>query len=95
MSHLKHYQINPVVSCGEEADGAILFHPETDNTAAINDTGLTLWLFLQTPRTIADMIAFLTDQFQDVSTTQATADVTRFIETLAPDFLFETDTEKS
>lgn len=87
------FQINPVVSCGEETDGAVLFNPDTDNTAAINLSGLMLWHFLQTPRTISEMCSYLANQYPDIPTSQTMADVTGFIETLKPDFLLETDNQ--
>ena len=85
------YMANPNVSCGDEQDGAVLFNPDADDTAVVNLTGRALWALLETPRTIDEMAAYLAETYQDVSTKQATEDVTQFVQSLAPDFLLEMD----
>jgi len=85
----KRYQANPVVSCGIEEDGAVLYNPDTDKTSVVNLTGLELWLFLSTSRTADEIIAYLVGNYRDVSIEQASADTKLFIESLAPDFLLE------
>jgi hypothetical protein len=89
MSESKHYQANPVVSCGEEEDGAVLFNPDTDDTAILNFSGQMIWKFLEQPRTVEEMIDFLAKEYPDVSIEQATEDVNQFVEALKPDFLIE------
>lgn len=82
---------NPVVSCGEEEDGAVLYNPDTDSTSLVNLTGRTLWHFLESPRSEKEIVAYLLRTFRDVSPDQAAEDTRIFIETLGPDFLLETD----
>lgn len=93
MNQEKRYQANPVVSCGDEADGAVLFNPDTDDSSIVNLTGRTLWDFLQKPRTRAEVANHLMRTFRDVSLETATRDTGRFLETLVPDFVLELDAE--
>jgi hypothetical protein len=89
MNSLTRYMANPAVSCGDEQDGAVLFDPDTNDTAIINLTGRALWAFLETPRTIDEMAAHLVETYKDVSAEQAAKDASQFVESLAPDFLLE------
>lgn len=91
MSDFTRYKANPVVSCGEEKDGAVLFNPDTNETAVVNVSGRMLWHFLMRPRTIEDMSFYLKEKFEDVSLEQASEDVNRFIQDLLSDFLVEMD----
>jgi len=89
MSQNKRYQANPVVSCGDEVDGAVLYNPDSDNTTIVNLTGRDLWSFLQTPQTPDEIVAHLVGKYRGVTVEQASEDVELFIETLMPDFLQE------
>jgi hypothetical protein len=90
MSGSKRYQANPVVSCGDEEDGAVLYNPDTNDTTIINLSGRALWDFLAgTPRTVAELAAHLVETYRDVSVEQAAEDATQFIASLTPDFLLE------
>lgn len=89
MNHDTRYQANPVVSCGNEEDGAVLYNPDTDNTSVVNLSGRELWIFLRIPRTTDEIVAYLVQTYRNVSIDQATTDVALFIETLSPDFLQE------
>ena len=91
MSESKRYQVNPVVSCGDEEDGAVLFNPDTDDTAIVNLTGRALWAFLETPRTVDEMAAHLVQTYRDVQAEQAAQDADQFVQSLRPDFLLEVD----
>ncbi len=91
MSKLKYYQANSDVSCGEEWDGAILFNPDTDDTAVINTTGLILWQFLEIPHTVDEMVEFLNEKYEDMSTERGAEDVRKFVDDLLPDFMKEED----
>ena len=83
------YQANPDVSCGEEVDGAVLYNPDTDGTVILNPAGRALWAFMAAPRTVEQMAALLAATYRDVTSAQATEDVTRFVRSLTPDFLRE------
>ena len=91
MSLEKRYQANPVVSRADEPDGAVLYNPDTDLASVVNLTGRQLWLFLETPRTVAEMVDFFFEQFSGVTAGRAAEDVERFIAALAPDFLLEVE----
>ena len=83
------YQAQPVVSCGDEEDGAVLYNPDADETAVVNLSGRDLWAFLETPRTVDEMAAYLVSSYSDVTLEQASEDATAFVESLLPDFLLE------
>jgi len=84
---------NPIVSCRIEGDGgALLFNPDIDDTLLINPTGLSVWTFLVQPRTIDDIISYLTTLFSGTLDRSAVKqDVEAFIRELAPNFIFEVD----
>jgi hypothetical protein len=85
------YTTNPVVSCGDEKDGAVLFNPDANDTAIVNRTGRALWAFLETPRTVGELANRLVEMYKDVPTEQAMEDAAQFIESLTPDFILEID----
>jgi hypothetical protein len=87
------YMANPAVSCGDEQDGAVLFNPDTDDTTIINLTGRALWAYLESPRSVDELAAHLAETYRDVDAKQATEDATRFVQSLAPDFLLEMNDE--
>ncbi|MFC2023192.1 PqqD family peptide modification chaperone [Chloroflexota bacterium] len=92
MSTPERYKTNPMVSCGEEDDGAVLFNPDTDDTALVNLTGRTLWAFLEdTPRSLDEMAAHLVETYKGVSAGQATEDSAQFVQALMPDYVTEID----
>lgn len=91
MNQRMRYQANPVVSCGAEEDGAVLYNPDTDDTSLVNLTGQELWFFLQTARSEREVVDHLVRNYRDVSVEQATEDTKLFIESLVPDFLLEID----
>ena len=93
MSQNKHYQVNPVVSFGDEEDGAVLYNPDTDQTSIVNVSGRELWTFLATPHTEREIVEHLIQEYSNVTMDQAAADVKQFIETLLPDFLQQIDNE--
>ncbi len=89
MSTKTAYQTNPVVSCGNEEDGAILFNPDTNISSIINLTGVELWTFLEKPHTINEIADHIVQTYQNVTVEQATEDAESFIEALGPDFLLK------
>jgi hypothetical protein len=94
MKKEKRYQINPIVSCGDEEDGAILYNPDIDISSMINLSGRDLWSFLETPHTLAEVAGYLSQSYNNVTVDQAAKDAALFIKTLAPDFLIETANEE-
>lgn len=89
MDETKKYQANPVVSCGEEVDGFVLFNPDTDDMVVINFSGRELWDWIATPRSLADMASFLVQTYEGVTPEQAAVDVQDFVNSLLGDFVLE------
>ena len=87
MNREKQYQANPVVSCADEEEGGLLFNADTGDSSVVNLSGRDLYLFLGTPRTAAELAAYLLKRYRGVTPEEASRDVKRFIETLTPDFL--------
>ena len=85
------YQANPVVSCGVEVDGAVLYDPDADDTAMVNLSGRALWAYLETPHTLDEMADFLVQSYRDVTVEQAAEDAAEFVQALVSGFLLEAD----
>jgi hypothetical protein len=81
------YQAHPVVSCGDEEDGAVLYNPDLDDAAVVNLPGRALWAYLETPRTVDEMATYLASTYRDVTVERAAEDAAAFVEALAPGFL--------
>lgn len=55
---------NPDVSCRIENDEyALLYNPDTDNTAIIDRSGLLIWNYIEESRSISDIMAYMTTCF--------------------------------
>lgn len=89
MNRLKRYVANPDVSWHDEDAGALLFNPDTDDTTIVNLTGRALWAFLEKPRTLEEMAAYLVQTFRGVQAEEAAQDANRFVQSLMPDFILE------
>lgn len=89
MDETKRYMANPVVSCGDEQEGSILFNPDTDDMVVINPTGRAIWELIDTPHTAEQIVAHLVERYQNVSAEQAAEDVQSFLENLLGDFVLE------
>jgi len=88
----RRYVANPLVSCGDEgADGALLFNPDTDDSAIINPTGRAIWGLIATPHTVDEIADHLVTTFRGVSTEQAAQDALQFIQALTPGLVLEVD----
>jgi hypothetical protein len=83
------YRADPVVSCGDEEDGAVLYNPDEDDTAMVNLSGRALWGYLETPRTVGEMAAYLVQTYRGVTLEQALEDAEAFVRALVPGFLLE------
>lgn len=92
MTEPRRYQVDPVVSCRDEgAEGAILFNPDTDDTAALNPTGRVLWGLLAEPRTVAELAEYLAATYDGVTAEQAAKDVAAFLAALDGGFVTVVD----
>lgn len=88
MTEPKRYLINPVVSCRDEGDEALLFNPDLDDVALINPTGRMIWDILATPYTVGEIASQLAERTNASAETIA-PDVEQFLQTLLPDFILE------
>lgn len=89
MTGATRYQANPVVSCGDEEDGSVLYNPDTNDTTVVNLSGRGLWAFLETPRTVDEMAAYLVQIYRDINAEQAAEDAAQFVQSLLPNFVLE------
>jgi hypothetical protein len=82
---------NPVVSCRVEGkDGAILFNPDTDSTLLIDPAGIVVWNFISQPRTIDEIVEYITDSYSDSPDPAAVRkDIETFVRDLASGYLSE------
>jgi hypothetical protein len=82
---------NPVVSCRTEGDdGALLFNPDNDSALLINPTGILVWNFIGQPRTIDEIVEYITTLFSNnLDHAAIRKDVEAFVTDLAPDFISE------
>ncbi|MEZ0579737.1 PqqD family peptide modification chaperone [Nocardioides sp. MH1] len=48
----------------------------------LNDVGQRIWDLLESPRTVADLVAVLVEEY-DVSETECVSDVSRYVDALA------------
>ncbi len=82
---------NPVVSCRIEGDdGALLFNPDTDTPLLINPTGIIVWNFINQPRTVEEIVEYITKSFSNnPDRASVRKDIELFVTDLAPDFISE------
>ena len=83
----QRYVANPAVSCECGEDGTMLVNPTTGGSVMVNSTGLTLWDFLETPRTVDELAAHLVENYRGISPEQAEQDAAAFVRSLWPDCL--------
>lgn len=82
MDEGQRYRANPDVVCCPEAEGAILFHPDSEDSVAINAVGYRIWQALARPHTLSEIVASLAAVWQEVPADQVAADVRAFLEVL-------------
>lgn len=75
------YIRNPdVVLREEEADGGLLFNPDTNQIRVVNATGLLIWKLCDGERDLTDISKALEEAFEGVDPDQARKDVLAYIE---------------
>lgn len=78
------YIRNPdVILREEDADGALLFNPDTNAIKVINDTGLAVWRRCDGRHTLADLVAALDEEFEAVPLDTAPGEVQEFLDILS------------
>jgi hypothetical protein len=77
------YVQNPDVILREESDsGALLFNPDTGQVILLNETALFIWGLCDGTRTLADIMAEVAENFDDVPEAQLNSDLMSFVEGL-------------
>jgi hypothetical protein len=90
MANEIRYQSNPDVSFRDEGDeGAVLYNPDLDLSTIMNTTGGLIWGFIEKPRTLDEIAAFLVETFSGVSLENARTDAENFINMLGENFINE------
>jgi hypothetical protein len=78
---MEGYIRNPdVVLREEEADGGLLFNPDTNQIRVVNATGLLIWKLCDGKHDLADMSRSLDEAFEGATADQAMKDVQAYIE---------------
>ncbi len=90
MNNQVKYKANPVVSFKDEGDeGAVLYNPDTDKCVILNTVGATIWLYLEKPKTIEEIIAMIESRFSGVDAVKVQEDIEKFISNFEEDFIDE------
>ncbi len=83
MSASARYLAKPNVSCRiEDAEGAILYDPDTDAVRVVNAVGIELWQTLSESRTCDELVAHLRQVCDGVTDGEVEADVKNFLSLL-------------
>jgi len=81
ISSKKNYIRNPdVVLREEEADGGLLFNPDTNQIRVVNATGLLIWKLCDGEHDLAAMSRALDKAFEGATSDQTLKDVQAYIE---------------
>ncbi len=84
------YQSNPDVSFrDEDHEGAVLYNPDMDLSTIMNVTGGLIWVFIEKPRTLDEIAAFLVESFSGIDFESAKNDAENFIKMLGVNFINE------
>ena len=75
-----HYIQNPDANLREEdADGALLYNPDTNGVQLLNSTGLYVWKLCKESHTVDEIIASFKAEFDGVPEGEVSADVEEFL----------------
>ena len=75
------YIKNPdVVLREEDADGGLLFNPDTNQVKVMNTTGLFIWQQCDGTRGLAEIVTAIQKAFEDAPAGQVAGDVQEFVE---------------
>jgi hypothetical protein len=79
----KRYIRNPdVVLREEDAEGGLLFNPDTNQIKVLNETGLFIWQLCDGSRDLTAILIAIHESFDEVPEEQITEQVTGFIDYL-------------
>lgn len=78
---MNYFLRNPdVVLREEDADGALLFNPDTNQIRVLNATAVFLWHLCDGAKSVEDMVAALKSRFEDVPEQEADPQVRSFMD---------------
>ncbi len=90
MNNQIKYKANPVVSFKDEGnEGAVLYNPDTDKCVILNPVGAAVWLYLENPKTLDEIVLKLNEEFSGVDDLKAQEDLIQFIGSFGEDFICE------
>ena len=90
MPVLKKYKTNPAVSFKDEgSDGAVLYNPDTDKCVIVNTVGAAIWLYIEEPKTMEEIVVMIKSSFSEVDREKAEQDFLQFIGSFEEDFINE------
>ena len=79
-SPLNRYMCNPeVVLREEDADGGLLFNPDTNQVKVVNTTGLFIWKLCDGKHSVEAITAALQEAFEEAPSEAVQQDVEEFI----------------
>jgi hypothetical protein len=74
------YIVNQDVNLREQdANGALLYNPDSDRVQLVNSTGLFIWKLCEQGRTVNEIVTALQADFDDVPFEAITTDVEEFV----------------
>jgi hypothetical protein len=78
------YITNPdVVLREEDADGGLIFNPDTNQIRVLNTSGLFIWKLCDGSRDLPGLVTAIRESFDGVPEDQVTSQVTEFIDDMA------------
>jgi hypothetical protein len=84
------YRANPIISFKDEGDeGAVLYNPDTDKCVIVNSIGSSIWLYLEEPRTTAEIVSMITSNYSGVDAAKAQEDLEFFVNNFEEGFIDE------
>ncbi|HWQ66111.1 MAG TPA: hypothetical protein VN372_04480, partial [Methanospirillum sp.] len=82
---------NADVSCRKEDDDyALLYNPDIDDSVLIDRSGLVIWDYIEEPRSILEIMTYLTGSFSECPLPDTIRhDTESFLQSLIPGFVVE------
>jgi len=82
------YKANPLVSFKDEGDeGAVLYNPDKDKCVIVNIVGASIWLYMEEPKTMEEIVSMLNEKFSGVDAKKAQEDLVKFLGSFEEGFI--------